>query len=168
MTNEKRANQLYAKIFSRRRLAMLASVAGIGAIVALGGPTGYTHLSPPWISSARAADSRSQQQPASFADLVAKVKPAVISVRVQMDDTSNAPDLSSNEENLSPSVQGSPFEKFFHQYGFNGTPEGMTKPHEIIIGAGSGFFIFNEYFSYDTALIDNTLQLNNSPAFWEF
>jgi serine protease Do len=141
MTNERPAHQLYSRIFSRRRMVMLASVAGIGAIVALGGQMGYTHPSTPWISSARAADSQSQQQPASFADLVAKVKPAVISVRVQMDDTSNALDLSSNDENPPPSVQGSPFEKFFHQYGFNETPEGMTKPHEIIIGAGSGFFI---------------------------
>src|SRR6201998_4670950 len=141
MTNGKPADQLYSRSFSRRRVVMLASVACIGAIVALGGQMGYTHRSPPWISSARAADSQSQQQPASFADLVAKVKPAVISVRVQMDDTSNALDLSSNDENLPPSVQGSPFEKFFHQYGFKQTPGGMTKPHEVIIGAGSGFFI---------------------------
>jgi serine protease Do len=38
-------------------------------------------------------------------------------------------------------MQGSPFEKFFHQYGFNGAPGGMTQRHQIIIGAGSGFFI---------------------------
>src|SRR5450631_2447709 len=142
MTNDKSAHQRYLRIFSRRRLVMLASVAGIGAIVALGGPMGYARLSlPPWISNARAADSFTQQQPAGFADLVAKVKPAVISVRVRMDDTSNAADLSSNEKNLLPSVQGSPFEKFFHQYGFNETPGGMRQPHQVIIGAGSGFFI---------------------------
>jgi serine protease Do len=142
MTNDKSAHQRYLRIFSRRRLVMLASVAGIGAIVVLGGPMGYARLSlPPWISNARAADSFTQQQPAGFADLVAKVKPAVISVRVRMDDTSNAADLSSNEKNLLPSVQGSPFEKFFHQYGFNETPGGMRQPHQVIIGAGSGFFI---------------------------
>ena len=141
MTNEKPGHHLHSRIFSRRRLVLLASVAGIGAIVALGGPMGYTHLSPPWMSSARAADTHTQQQAAGFADLVAKVKPAVISVRVQMDETSNAPDLNSNEENLPPSMQGSPFEKFFHQYGFNETPGGMGQPHQIIIGAGSGFFI---------------------------
>src|ERR1700739_2006094 len=132
MTNGKPADQLYSRIFSRRRMVMLASVACIGAILALGGQMGYIHPSPPWISSARAADSQSQQQPASFADLVAKVQPAVISVRVQIDGTSDVPDLSSNEENLPPSVQGFPF---------NETSGGMAKPHEIIIGAGSGFFI---------------------------
>ena len=147
MTNDKPGHHLYSRIFSRRRLVLLTSVAGIGAIVALGGPTGYTHLSPPWISSARAADTHiqqqpaTQQQPAGFADLVAKVKPAVISVRVRMDETSNAADLSSDREDDLPPFQGSPFEKFFHQYGFNGSPEGMTQRHQIIIGAGSGFFI---------------------------
>jgi serine protease Do len=136
MTNDKPGHHLYSRNFSRRRLVLFASVAGIGAIVALAGPMGYTHLSPPWMSSARAADANTQQQPATqsagFADMVAKVKPAVISVRVQLDETSNAADLSSNEEDLPPSAQDSPF---------NEAPEGMTQPHQIIIGAGSGFFI---------------------------
>jgi serine protease Do len=141
MTNDKPGHHLYSRIFSRRRLVLLASVAGIGAIVALGGPMGYSQLSPPWMSSARAADTNTQRQPAGFSDLVAKVKPAVISVRVRMDETSNAADLSSNEENRPPSVQGSPFEKFFQQYGFNEAPGGMPQRHQMIIGAGSGFFI---------------------------
>jgi serine protease Do len=141
MTNDKPDHRLYSRILSPRRLVLLASVAGIGAIVALGGPSGYAHLSPSWISSARAADTHTQQQQPGFAYLVAKVKPAVISVRVQMDEASNTADLSSNEENSPSSLQGSPFEKFFHQYGFNGTPGGMSQPHQIIIGAGSGFFI---------------------------
>src|ERR1700682_128200 len=89
MTNDKPGHRLYARIFSRRRLVLLTSVAGVAAIVALGGPTGYTHLSPPWISSARAADTHTQQS-AGFADMVARVKPAVISVQVQLDEISNA------------------------------------------------------------------------------
>ena len=143
MTNDQTDHPLRSKIFSRRRLVLLTSVAGIGAIVALGGPMGYTHLSlPQWTSIARAADI--QQQPAGFADLVAKVKPAVISVRVQMDESSNASDLSSNKENLPPFMQGSPFEKFFRQYGFNETPGGKIQRHEIITGVGSGFFISSD------------------------
>jgi serine protease Do len=135
MTNDQTDRPLRFKLFSRRRLVLLASVAGIGAIVVLGGPMGYAHLSlPPWTSIARAAEM--QQQPAGFADLVAKVKPAVISVRVQMDESSNAPDLGSNQENLPPFLQ-----KFFDQRGFDGTPGGTIQRHQIIIGAGSGFFI---------------------------
>src|SRR6266404_3743544 len=138
MTNDKPGHHLYARIFSRRRLVLLTSVAGIAAIVALGGPTGYTHLSPPWISSARAADTQNPQS-AGFADLVAKVKPAVISVRVQLDEVSDASDLSSDNEDDSPS--GFPSEKFFQQHGSDEAPGGMPRRHEMVIGAGSGFFI---------------------------
>src|SRR6201991_4089226 len=127
MTNGKPGHHPYSRIVSRRRLVLLACVAGIGAIVAFGGPMGYPRLSPSWMSGARAADTRqpaAHQQPAGFADLVAKVKPAVISVRVQLDETANASDLSSDQED-----------------GFNEAPERMSEPHQIIIGAGSGFFI---------------------------
>jgi serine protease Do len=140
MTNDEPGHP-YSRIFSRRRLVLLASVAGIGAIVVLGGPMGYTHLSRAWMSSARATDTHMQQQPAGFADLVAKVKPAVISVRVQMDETSNAADLSSDEEDNTPPTKGSPLEKFFQQYGFDEAPGGTPQRHQMIIGAGSGFFI---------------------------
>jgi serine protease Do len=129
MTNDKPARN-----FSRRRLALLTSVAAIAAIVALGGPTAYTHLSPSWIASARAADTPIQQS-AGFANLVARVKPAVISVTVQLDEVANASDLSSDNEDNSPS--GSPFQ----QHGSDEVPGGMPQRHEKMIGAGSGFFI---------------------------
>ena len=140
MTNDKPGHHLYSRIFSRRRLVLLTSIAGISAIVALGGPMGYSHLLTAWMSSVRAADTHTQQpaQSGGFADLVAKVKPAVISVRVEMDETSSAPDLSSDNED---NIPGSPFEKFFQQHGSGDRPQGMTQPHQTIIGAGSGFFI---------------------------
>ncbi|MEH2545170.1 serine protease Do [Bradyrhizobium sp. AZCC 2262] len=140
MTNDEPSHR-YSRMFSRRRLVLLASAAGIGAIVALGGPMGYTQLYRPWLLSASAADTQSQQQPAGFADLVAKVKPAVISVRVQMGETPDAADLSSNEEDNPPPTQGSPLERFFQQYGFGGAPEETPQQRHIVIGAGSGFFI---------------------------
>ena len=131
---------LRSRIFSRRRLVLLTSVAGIGAIVALGGPMAYGRIQlPAWTSSARAAES--QQQPAGFADLVAKVKPAVISVRVKVDEGTNPTGLSPDGENLPPFMQGSPFEKFFREYGFNDMQKGMIQRHQIITGVGSGFFI---------------------------
>jgi serine protease Do len=140
MTNDEPGPR-YSRVFSPPRLVLLASAASIGAIVVLGGPMGYAQLSRPWLSSARAADTQSQQQPAGFADLVAKVKPAVISVRVQMDETPDAADLSSNEEDNPPPTQGSPLERFRQQYGFGGAPEETPQQRHIVIGAGSGFFI---------------------------
>src|ERR1700685_3028115 len=85
------------------RLALLGSVAGLGAAVLVAGPAGYLPL-PGWCtapaagaagvlaapagslrmpvwSTAHAAGPASPA-PAGFADLVTKVKPAVISVRV--------------------------------------------------------------------------------------
>ena len=136
MTNDRPDHSWRSRIFLRGRLVLLTSVAGIGAIVALGGPMGYGGVQlPAWISSARAADG--QQQAAGFADLVTKVRPAVISVRVKMNETSNTADMKSNGEDMRPFMQGSPFEKFFRDQ----MPKGMTQRHRIITGVGSGFFI---------------------------
>ena len=71
-----------SKILSIRRLAILASVAGLGiTMVAADALTNnglaLASLAPP----AQAADA--VQPGFGFADLVAKVKPAVISVRVE-------------------------------------------------------------------------------------
>jgi serine protease Do len=121
-------------ISSRRRLALLGSVAVLGSALMLGGPLGNAHFTAP----AYAATQPSEQGPAGFADLVAKVKPAVISVRVRMDESAN-PSLGQNSNELVP-FEGTPFEKFFRQHGFDGGQKGLQR-HEIITGVGSGFFI---------------------------
>jgi serine protease Do len=123
------------KTLTARRLTLLASVAGLGIAVLIAGPGGYNPLNLPasWNSSAQAAETLSQH-PAGFADLVAKVKPAVISVRVKLDGMSNT---SSEDSPFSP---GSPYEKFFRQFGFGDAPN-MQQHHELITGEGSGFLI---------------------------
>jgi serine protease Do len=131
------------RLLSARRLTLLASVAVVGAAIALAGDAGYSRFSPPsWMSSAHAAEA-TQQMPRGFADLVAKVKPAVISVRVKVDETTDGSGSGqgNEEENLPPFMKGSPFEKFFRQYGFENMPRGMPQHHEFITGLGSGFFI---------------------------
>jgi serine protease Do len=124
------------KILTARRLTLLASVAGLGIAVVAAGPGGYLPTSwLSWAAPARAADA-TMAHPASFADLVARVKPAVISVRVKIDETANTAD---NDTDL-PIAPGSPMEKFFQQFGFNDVPNGRQH-HEILTGEGSGFFI---------------------------
>lgn len=123
------------------RLALLGSVAGLSLVVFLAGPGGYrpVHLQG-WTSSAQAAEAA--QQPAGFADLVAKVKPAVISVRVKMDGSAKVAGLGNNDGNgVSPFEHGSPFEQFFKQFGFRDLPNGSIQRHHAITGVGSGFFI---------------------------
>ena len=85
------------KSFSARRLVLLGSVAAVGAALLVGGPGLHANL-PAWTSAASAADS-TLQHPSGFADIVAKVKPAVISVRVKIDAASAEPALMQQQRN---------------------------------------------------------------------
>ena len=124
------------RILSARRLTLLGSAAVLGSALVLAGPLSHGRFGEP----ALAATMQAQQGPTGFADLIAKVKPAVISVRVKVDQTADAdaPDLN---EGLPPSMKGSPFEKFFRQYGFDDMPRGGMQQHQMVTGVGSGFFI---------------------------
>jgi serine protease Do len=131
----------HRKVLSARRLTLLGSVAMVGAALAFGGvATGQLS------GQAFAATTQTQAQgPVGFADLIAKVKPAVISVRVKMDQTADADDSDTpqmnGEEGMPPSMQGTPFEKFFRRYGFENGPRAKMPHHEMVTGVGSGFFI---------------------------
>ena len=126
------------KIIRPRRLALLASVAGISLAVLAVGPGSYGSFNlPAWTASAHAAEAA--PAPAGFADLVSKVKPAVISVRVKIDEDNNNTAVTQRGSSTDPDQ--SPFDQFFsRQFGFRG-PNGMAPRHEIITGEGSGFFI---------------------------
>jgi len=122
----------HRRILSARRLTLLGSVAVIGAALAFGGPIG--HFAEPSF----AATTTTQQGPTGFADLISKVKPAVISVRVKIDqsvnDDSDTPHMR-GEEGM-PNFEGTPFEKFFRE-----GPGRHIPHHEMVTGVGSGFFI---------------------------
>ncbi len=147
MNSNNRSEQTPRRFFTARRLVLLASVAGLGAVVLLAGPGGYRPNLPPWTSSANAADSVSgstMSHPAGFADLVAKVKPAVISVRVKIPASDEPAFMQQNSDNGNiPFEPGSPLYKFFQQFGQNFGQQlpGNSQQHETIVGEGSGFFI---------------------------
>ncbi len=127
------------KPLTGRRFVLLASVASIGAVMLLAGPGYRMTAAPTWTSSASAAESN-LPHPTGFADLVAKVKPAVISVRVKIPanaDTSMLQDQSGqDDQDVIPFQPGSPLDKFFQQFGQN-----LPQRHQTIVGEGSGFFI---------------------------
>ena len=75
------------EVLRTRRVTLLASVAALGAAVLLAGPGGY---GPSGLTASARATEAVAQHPASFADVVAKVKPAVISVRVKVDAMADA------------------------------------------------------------------------------
>jgi serine protease Do len=123
------------KILSGRRLALLASVAGLGLVLAVG----PGHFRPANLmafgSPAQAAEAA--QAPSGFADLVAKVKPAVISVRVKIVQSDNSSGMQQHSDNQIPEGM----QKFFQQFGMPGMPNGMRSGKQVITGEGSGFFI---------------------------
>jgi serine protease Do len=131
-TNCKKQN----KIVPHHRVVLLTSAAILGAAVLFAGPGGYAPISvPPSVSSARAAGS-TITHPASFADLVAKVKPAVISVRVKIDESAKLTGLDQNDQENMPVTPGSPMQKFFQQFSQN-LPNGMQR-HQMITGGVRG------------------------------
>ena len=126
------------RAFSACRIALLASSAvSLGALALVVGPglnfsQGYTH------AFAQNLSEQAQKLPApvGFADIVAKVKPAVISVRVKMDGGSATTGLGNQQ--IPPGLR-----EFFRHFGMPGFPENMPKGkgHNVILGQGSGFFI---------------------------
>ena len=123
---------------SARRIALLATtIVGFGA-AAFFAP--YAAPKTDFFAGPAHAQNLSQQaqqlpqKPVGFANIVEKVKPAVISVRVKMERPADA-GLSSDELPFPP---GSPFERFFKRFGMPNHGQGG---HEVITGQGSGFFI---------------------------
>ncbi len=127
------------KVLMPRRLTLLASAAGLGIAVLLAGPGGYLTSSLPAQASSTHTVESSLPHPASFADLVAKVKPAVISVRVKIDEPKMMGFKEGTDQSVIPFAPGSPMEKFFRQFG--DMPDDMTQQHHFVTGEGSGFFI---------------------------
>jgi serine protease Do len=125
------------RILSTRRVGLLATtIAGFGAAALFLAPHAPSAA---LFGNAAHAQNLSQQaqqlpqRPVGFADIVAKVKPAVISVRVRMERAT--PEFGDSELPFPP---GSPFDRFFRRFGM---PENGEGRHQLITGQGSGFFI---------------------------
>jgi len=134
------------RLLSGRRLALLASVAGLGAVLAFSSQdfgSGRFGFNPNLNSFTASAYAQTSQRPAGFADIVEKVKPSVMSVRVKMGAEAQRSGLSSEEDPFGPN---SPFRDFFRQFG---RPDGNNMPgprgqpprRQPVTGQGSGFFI---------------------------
>ena len=86
---------------SARRVTLMASVAGLGLAVLLTGPSAIRAINgPAWTGTAVAAEN--MLAPTGFADIVAKVKPAVISVRIRMDSEKTASVEDNDDTRRSP------------------------------------------------------------------
>jgi serine protease Do len=132
-------------LFSTRKLALMASVVtGLGfAVYGFGPSSGNFNI----IGAARAEVSNAvpnAAQPTGFADLVERVKPSVISVKVTMKETAADAGSKSDDDG-----SGSPMERFFRQFGGpEGSPQnpGRDGRHGMM-AQGSGFFISSDGFA---------------------
>jgi serine protease Do len=128
------------KILRPRRLALLGTVAALGVAVLAASPGASPFGMNSFIAPAQAAETAAT--PPGFGDLVSKVKPAVISVRVKIDRTSDKTAML--QQNRMDSDEDSPLDQFSRQFGFRfpGGANGMPRQrHQMITGEGSGFFI---------------------------
>jgi serine protease Do len=123
------------RLLPGRRFALLASALSLGAVLVFVGPG----FEPTLTSFSAPAYGEAAQRPVGFADVVAKVKPAVISVRVKVD--AGAQDTGYGDEN--PFGPNSPFRFFFRRFGENQIPgtRGQFPRRRFTTGQGSGFFI---------------------------
>ena len=134
-------------VSARHRLVLLATVGALGA--------GALFVQP-WSGAAvklqafsAPAFAQSAQRPVGFADVVEKVKPAVISVRIKRGIENSA--FSADEDPFGP---GSPFEFFFRRFGQGeggggGIPDvpRQQRRRNLMTGQGSGFFISPDGFA---------------------
>jgi serine protease Do len=129
-------------VFSARKVALMASVVTGLAVY------GFSSSSDRFDIFSSAAHAQvgnavsSAAQPIGFADMVERVKPSVISVKVTMkEETTDANNKDDDD------MSGSPMERFFRQFGGpNGGPQnpGRNGRHGEMMGQGSGFFISSD------------------------
>jgi serine protease Do len=134
-------------LVSARRLVLMATVGALGAGVLFVHPDFGSNGSRSALLAPAYADNL--QRPAGFADIVEKVKPAVISVKVQVSDNTPRVGTRSDDDQFGP---GSPFEFFFRRFGQGQGQDGMPdqqrqRRRQFSTGQGSGFFITPDGFA---------------------
>jgi serine protease Do len=126
-------------------MLLATTIVGIGAAVT---------LSPYFGAGIAVRDAQAQNlservgsaaKPVGFADIVEKVKPAVISVRVKQRAETEA--MTFNGQPM-PFPKGSPLERFFRDFGmpdnFSRNGQGAPRHRQFVTGQGSGFLISSD------------------------
>jgi serine protease Do len=134
--------ELKRSLFSARKLALIASV--VTGLCIAGNSLGSSPGSFSFGTAAHAQASNAVSgvaQPTGFADMVDRVKPSVISVKVTMKE--KVVDADSKTDDGSDS----PMERFFRRFGGSeGTPQNPSREGRRgeMMGQGSGFFISSD------------------------
>lgn len=148
LTNLPSYRQPRRSVFSARRIALMASVvAGLG--IAVHGFSPSTSPADLLSSPAHAQvnnEVKKVERPIGFADIVERVKPSVISVKVNIKEKTASND--DGDDSASPFQPGSPMERFFRRFGGpDGFPGQKGGRGRVVQGQGSGFFISADGFA---------------------
>src|SRR6202044_1883092 len=153
--------------FDRPSYSLRAALLGAVALATLGGVAFETSVAP----VAAATSAQAPAGPASFAHVVDRVKPAVVSVKVKLSDADQVDDEDSQEMPGMPDIpKDSPFYRFFCHFGMPGDnndgEHGDRAPrHHFSQAQGAGFFIPGDgYIVTNGHVVDHATEVTGTAS----
>ena len=146
-----------------KRPTIRTALLGAVAVTALGA----TVAAPSLMSTYPAEAAQIAGQPApstiapgSFADVVDRVSPAVVSVKVKMVDNASDDDAGPSQQPMPNIPKGDPLERFFRQFQQRGGAGGQRPHPHTGMAQGSGFFISSDgYIVTNNHVVENATEV---------
>ncbi|MGO4704499.1 trypsin-like peptidase domain-containing protein [Microvirga sp. 2MCAF38] len=124
----------------RSRTAKWLGAAAVAALIAGGAVESGLVVPNPAHAELRSMSQPVQAAP-SFAEVIDRVKPAVVSVKVKVQTVADRGDEDSQQFSMPDFPPGSPMDRLFRQFRDGQQPGARQKPRQFGQALGSGFFI---------------------------